>query len=179
MASTALASVSALGSGSGSSNAVAKGANNRVAKLKEEHENKMARIREFGRRAKANMAASVAEVVDIAIIDALAFIAALAEGYFGRDKLTVMKVPAHAGVGVLLTVYGLYDAFNGGKNARYFLAAGTGLTAPAIVGLGSDMGRAWAERRPAGGGSQQRTVTQTQPQAPSGGSSQRRVVNRG
>lgn len=174
--SAALSSVTSMGTGNAGVPAKSN-SNARVQKIKDESAAKIARIREFGKRAKENMNVAVAEVVDVAIIDALAFLAALAEGYFGREKITVMKVPVHAGVGALLTLFGLYEAFNGSKNARYYLAAGTGLTAPAIVGLGQDMGRAWAERRPASsGGGATRTVTQTEPAPSSSGT--RRVVRR-
>ncbi|MEQ1502314.1 MAG: hypothetical protein ABMB14_08780 [Myxococcota bacterium] len=76
------------------------------------------------------------------------FLASMAEGYLGEDKLKMGAVDLRAPVGLLAQGYGLYQTMTGQKGAgAHVLAVGTGLMGSWLATLARNAGRTLAEKR--------------------------------
>jgi hypothetical protein len=76
------------------------------------------------------------------------FLASLAEGYFGEDKIKVGPVDLRAPVGLLAQGYGLYQAMTGQKGAgQHVLAVGNGVVGSWLANVARNAGRTLAEKR--------------------------------
>jgi hypothetical protein len=76
------------------------------------------------------------------------FLASLAEGYFGEDKIKVGPVDLRAPVGLLAQGYGLYQAITGQKGAgQHVLAVGNGVVGSWLANVARNAGRTLAEKR--------------------------------
>ena len=76
------------------------------------------------------------------------FLASLAEGYLGEDKVKVGSVDLRAPLGLLAQGYGLYQTMTGQKGAgAHVLALGNGLTASWLASVARNAGRTLAEKR--------------------------------
>lgn len=94
---------------------------------------------------KDNAMDAGSEVIQTAETQGTLFLACMAEGYFGEDKLTV-GVDVRPVVGTVATVFGLWDTLNGGKyGGKHFVAVGNGLIGSKIASVGLKAGRKLAE----------------------------------
>ena len=76
------------------------------------------------------------------------FLASLAEGYLGEDKIKVGAVDLRAPVGLIAQGYGLYQTMTGQKGAgAHVMAVGTGLMASWLASVARNAGRTLAEKR--------------------------------
>jgi len=85
------------------------------------------------------------------------FLASMAEGYLGEDKLRVGAVDVRAPVGLLAQGYGLYQTMTGQKGAgSHVLALGNGVMGSWLATVARNAGRTLAEKRvqPTAGGVQ-------------------------
>ena len=96
------------------------------------------------------------------------FLASLAEGYLGEDKLKVGAVDLRAPVGLLAQGYGLYQTMNGQKGAgAHVLALGTGVMGSWLANVARNAGRTLAEKRAGAEPPPPAMVTPMGPPAPS------------
>ena len=76
------------------------------------------------------------------------FLASMAEGYFGEDKMKVGAVDLRAPVGLLAQGYGLYQTMQGQKGAgAHVLALGNGVMGSWLATVARNAGRTLAEKR--------------------------------
>jgi hypothetical protein len=76
------------------------------------------------------------------------FLASMAEGYLGEDKLRMGAVDLRAPVALLAQGYGLYQTMTGQKGAgAHVLAVGTGLMGSWLASIARNAGRTLAEKR--------------------------------
>ena len=76
------------------------------------------------------------------------FLASLAEGYFGEDKMKIGAVDLRAPVGLLAQGYGLYETMMGSKGSgAHVLALGTGVMGSWLASVARNAGRTLAEKR--------------------------------
>src|SRR5690606_30903514 len=76
------------------------------------------------------------------------FLASMAEGYFGEDKLKMGAVDLRAPVGLLAQGYGIYQTMTGQKGAgAHVLAVGNGLMGSWLATVARNAGRTLAEKR--------------------------------
>lgn len=73
------------------------------------------------------------------------FMASMAEGYFGSEKLKVGGVDLRAPLGLAAQGYGLYEIMNGRDSGGHALAMGNGLTGSWLAQLGRQAGEAVRE----------------------------------
>lgn len=96
---------------------------------------------------KEQMEATGEQVVNTGLTQGSLFLASLAEGYFGPDKMKVGGVDMRAGLGVAATGYGLYQTITGEDGGATFLAAGNGVFGSWLASVGRDAGQTLAEKR--------------------------------
>ena len=90
------------------------------------------------------------------------FLASMAEGYFGEDKMKVGAVDLRAPVGLLAQGYGLYQTMQGQRGAgAHVLALGNGVMGSWLATVARNAGRTLAEKR---GGTAQPGVSPAVPQ---------------
>ncbi len=76
------------------------------------------------------------------------FLASLAEGYLGEDKLKLGAVDLRAPAGLLAQGYGLYQTMSGQKGAgAHVLALGNGVMGSWLANVARNAGRTLAEKR--------------------------------
>jgi hypothetical protein len=76
------------------------------------------------------------------------FLASLAEGYLGEDKLKLGSVDLRAPAGLLAQGYGLYQTMTGQKGAgAHVLAIGNGVMGSWLANVARNAGRTLAEKR--------------------------------
>ena len=76
------------------------------------------------------------------------FLASLAEGYLGEDKLKVGAVDLRGPVALLAQGYGLYQTMTGQKGAgAHVMAVGNGLMGSLLASIARNAGRTLAEKR--------------------------------
>jgi hypothetical protein len=76
------------------------------------------------------------------------FLASLAEGYLGEEKLKLGSVDLRAPVGLLAQGYGLYQTMTGQKGAgQHVLALGNGVMGSWLANVARNAGRTLAEKR--------------------------------
>ena len=87
------------------------------------------------------------QVVNTGLTQGSLFLASLAEGYFGPEKMKVGGVDMRAGLGVAASGYGLYQTITGEDGGAGYLAAGNGVFGSWLASVGRDAGQARAEKR--------------------------------
>lgn len=109
------------------------------------------RISNLTKRAKASkeaMAETGMLVLHTAEIQGSLFLASMAEGYLGEDKLKVGSVDLRAPVGLLAQGYGIYQTMSGQKGAgAHVLAVGNGIVGSWLASVARNAGSTLAERR--------------------------------
>ena len=76
------------------------------------------------------------------------FLASMAEGYLGDDKLKIGAVDLRGPLGLLAQGYGLYQTMTGQKGAgAHVLAVGNGLMGSMLASIARNAGRTLAEKR--------------------------------
>jgi hypothetical protein len=76
------------------------------------------------------------------------FLASMAEGYLGEEKLKLGPVDLRAPVGLLAQGYGLYQTITGQKGAgQHVLALGNGVMGSWLANVARNAGRTLAEKR--------------------------------
>lgn len=76
------------------------------------------------------------------------FLASLAEGYLGEDKIKLGSVDLRATLGLVAQGYGLYQTMTGQKGSgAHVMAAGNGLMGSWLASVARNAGRTLAERR--------------------------------
>ncbi|MCB0065992.1 MAG: hypothetical protein KDD77_02510 [Caldilineaceae bacterium] len=76
------------------------------------------------------------------------FLASMAEGYFGEDKLKLGSVDLRAPVGLLAQGYGLYQTMSGQKGSgSHVLALGNGVMGSWLATVARNAGRTLAEKK--------------------------------
>lgn len=70
------------------------------------------------------------------------FMASMAEGYFGTDKMKVGGMDLRAPLGIAAQGYGLYEIMNGRDGGGHALALGNGLTGSWLAHVGRQAGEA-------------------------------------
>ncbi len=110
------------------------------------------KIASLTRRAKASKEAMVETgtmVVHTAETQGSLFLASMAEGYLGEDKLKIGNVDVRAPLGLASTGYGLYEAMTGGKAGGHALAIGNGVLGSFLASVAIKAGQTLAEKRQA------------------------------
>jgi hypothetical protein len=116
---------------------------------------KIANLSKRAQQSKEAMAETGAMVVYTAETQGSLFLASLAEGYFGQDKLKVGSVDLRAPVGLLAQGYGLYEAMSGKAAAGgHALALGNGVMGSWLASVAVNAGKTLAEKRAVGGQAQ-------------------------
>ena len=76
------------------------------------------------------------------------FLASLAEGYLGEDKIKIGAVDLRGPLGLLAQGYGLYQTMTGQKGAgAHVMAVGNGLMGSMLASVARNAGRTLAEKR--------------------------------
>jgi hypothetical protein len=108
------------------------------------------RIASLSRRAKASKEAMLETgtmVVHTAETQGSLFLASMAEGYLGPDKLKIGNVDVRAPLGLAAQGYGLYEAMTGGKAGGHALAIGNGVLGSFLASVAIKAGQTLAEKR--------------------------------
>lgn len=93
------------------------------------------------------------------------FLASMAEGYLGEDRMKLGSVDLRAPVGLLAQGYGLYQTMTGQKGAgQHVLAVGNGVMGSWLANVARNAGRTLAEKR--AGAAQPQALATTQAPAP-------------
>ena len=80
------------------------------------------------------------------------FLASMAEGYLGPDKIKVGAVDVRAPLAFVGVGYGLYEVMTGGAGGQHALALGNGLLGSWLASVGVQAGKTLAEKKAGGGG---------------------------
>ena len=111
--------------------------------------NKIGRVEKGAQMVKENIGSTASCAMHATESAGSVFLASMAEGYFGKDKMKVGGIDVRAG-GLLLQAGGLIDMLTGGKHGgAHFVAVGTGVTGSWLASLGQEAGQALAEKRAA------------------------------
>ena len=128
------------------------------------------RIANLTRRANASkesMAHTGSMVVHTAETQGSLFLASMAEGYFGEEKLKIGSVDVRAPLAIAAQGYGLYDTMKGGKNGgAHLLALGNGLMGSWLATVARKAGQTLATKRAAPPTTVQQLLPQVQGQIP-------------
>ena len=109
--------------------------------------NKLGRVEKGAQLIKENIGSTASCAVHATESAGSVFLASMAEGYFGKDKMKVGGIDVRAG-GLVLQAGGLIDMLTGGKHGgAHFVAVGTGVTGSWLASLGQEAGQALAEKR--------------------------------
>ena len=109
---------------------------------------KITNLTKRAQRSKEAMAETGAMVVHTAEAQGSLFLASLAEGYFGPEKIKVGSVDLRAPVGLLAQGYGLYEAMSGKAEAGgHALALGNGIMGSWLASVAVNAGQTLAEKR--------------------------------
>ncbi len=79
------------------------------------------------------------------------FLASMAEGYLGPDKIKVGAVDVRAPLAFVGVGYGLYEVMTGGAGGSHALALGNGLLGSWLASVGVQAGKTLAEKKAGGG----------------------------
>lgn len=113
------------------------------------------RITSLTRRANASkeaMTQTGSMVVHTAEMQGSLFLASMAEGYFGDEKLKIGAVDVRAPLAIAAQGFGLYDTMKGGKNGgAHVLALGNGLLGSWLASIGRKAGQTLASKKGAAG----------------------------
>ena len=109
------------------------------------------RIASLTKRANASkeaMAHTGSMVVHTAETQGSLFLASMAEGYFGEEKLKIGSVDVRAPLAIAAQGYGLYDTMKGGKNGgAHLLALGNGLMGSWLATVARKAGQTLATKK--------------------------------
>jgi len=109
------------------------------------------RIASLTRRANTTKEALVetgTRLVHTAETQGSLFLASMAEGYLGEDKIRLGSVDLRAPIGLFAQGYGLYQTMQGQKGAGdHVLAIGTGVMGSWLANVARNAGRTLAEKR--------------------------------
>ena len=109
---------------------------------------KITNLSKRAQRSKEAMAETGAMVVHTAESQGSLFLASLAEGYFGADKLKIGSVDLRAPVGLLAQGYGIYEAMTGkASTGAHSLALGNGVMGSWLASVAVNAGKTLAEKR--------------------------------
>jgi hypothetical protein len=109
---------------------------------------KITNLTKRAQKSKEAMAETGAMVIHTAETQGSLFLASMAEGYFGTDKMKIGSVDLRAPVGLLAQGYGLYEAMSGkGGTAGHALALGNGVMGSWLASVAVSAGRTLAEKR--------------------------------
>lgn len=109
---------------------------------------KISSLTKKAQKSKEAMAETGAMVIHTAETQGSLFLASMAEGYFGSDKLKIGNVDLRAPVGLLAQGYGLYETMSGKGNAGgHALALGNGVFGSWLASVAVNAGRTLAEKR--------------------------------
>ncbi len=97
-------------------------------------------------KTKEAVAETGAKVVHTAETQGSLFLASLAEGFFGKEKLTVGGVDIRAPLGIAAQGFGLYEAVSG-KGGDHALALGNGVVGSWLASVGVSAGKTLAEKK--------------------------------
>ena len=112
---------------------------------------KIANLSKRAQQSKEAMAETGSMVVHTAETQGSLFLASMAEGYFGQDKLKIGSVDLRAPVGLLAQGYGLYEAMSGKAAAGgHALALGNGVMGSWLASVAVSAGKTLAEKRAGG-----------------------------
>ncbi|MEZ4321880.1 MAG: hypothetical protein R3F61_30675 [Myxococcota bacterium] len=117
---------------------------------------KIAGLTRRAQRSKEAMAETGSAVIHTAEANGSLFLASLAEGYFGADKLKLGSVDLRAPAGIAAVGFGLYETMSGKSTGGHALAIGNGVLGSWLASVATQAGRTLAEKRAA----------PTQPEAP-------------
>ena len=109
---------------------------------------KISSLTKKAQKSKEAMAETGAMVIHTAETQGSLFLASMAEGYFGSDKLKIGNVDLRAPVGLLAQGYGLYETMSGKGNAGgHALALGNGVFGSWLASVAVNAGKTLAEKR--------------------------------
>jgi hypothetical protein len=111
--------------------------------------NKIASLTRRAERSKEAMAETGAAVIHTAETTGSLFLASLAEGYFGADKLKLGSVDLRAPAGIAAMGFGLYETMSGKASGGHALAIGNGVLGSWLASVATNAGRTLAEKRAA------------------------------
>jgi len=80
------------------------------------------------------------------------FLASMAEGYLGPDKIKVGAVDVRAPLAFVGVGYGLYEVMTGGAGGAHALALGNGLMGSWLASVGVQAGKTLSEKKAEGSG---------------------------
>ena len=107
---------------------------------------KLATAKKSVTKTKTAMVETGGKVLQTAEVQGTLFLASMAEGYMGKDKMEVGGVDLRAVTGLAAIGYGLYDSMSGGKGGGdHALALGNGLAGSYLASAGVDAGRKLAQ----------------------------------
>ena len=109
--------------------------------------NKIASLSRRAQRSKEAMAETGSAVIHTAETTGSLFLASLAEGYFGVDKLKLGSVDLRAPAGVAAVGFGLYETMSGKASGGHALAIGNGVLGSWLASVATNAGRTLAEKR--------------------------------
>ena len=110
---------------------------------------KIAGLTRRAQRSKEAMAETGSAVIHTAEANGSLFLASLAEGYFGADKLKLGSVDLRAPAGIAAVGFGLYETMSGKSTGGHALAIGNGVLGSWLASVASQAGRTLAEKRAA------------------------------
>ncbi|MEZ4318148.1 MAG: hypothetical protein R3F61_11615 [Myxococcota bacterium] len=108
---------------------------------------KIARLTRRAERSKEAMAETGSAVIHTAEANGSLFLASLAEGYFGPDKLKLGSVDLRAPAGMAAIGFGLYETMSGKSTGGHALAIGNGVLGSWLASVATQAGRTLAEKR--------------------------------
>ncbi len=110
---------------------------------------KIAGLTRRAQRSKEAMAETGSAVIHTAEANGSLFLASLAEGYFGADKLKLGSVDLRAPAGIAAVGFGLYETMSGKSTGGHALAIGNGVLGSWLASVATQAGRTLAEKRAA------------------------------
>lgn len=109
--------------------------------------NKIASLTRRAERSKEAVAETGAAVIHTAETTGSLFLASLAEGYFGADKLKLGSVDLRAPAGIAAMGFGIYETMSGKSSGGHALAIGNGVLGSWLASVATNAGRTLAEKR--------------------------------
>jgi hypothetical protein len=111
---------------------------------------KIAGLTKRAKVSKENVMETGVLVLHTAETQGTLFLASMAEGYLGTEKMKVGGLDLRAPAGLLLGGYGLYETLSGGKGGGHALALGNGIMGSWLASVGVNAGRTLAEKKSGG-----------------------------
>ena len=108
---------------------------------------KIASLTRRAERSKEAMTETATAVVHTAETTGSLFLASLAEGYFGAEKLKLGSVDLRAPAGIAAVGFGLYETMSGKNTGGHALAIGNGVLGSWLASVATNAGRTLAEKR--------------------------------